>query len=310
LRTSRHAKALGLAALAVLLLAGSAARVQAAQVLALLSHEAPPYRAALEGFRAQVAGGSALTIREVVLDGDEAAARAALQTFVESKGALVLALGAVAVEAARARPEIPVVGALVLSEAQLQGANVTGVTLGVPADVQFQWVKRLLPKARRLGVLYNPDENGAAVAAAGGAASREGVELVPREVASPQALPASLASLERSADALWGLPDRVVFVPQTAKAILLFSFRNRIPLVGPSEAWVKAGALFALEPDYRDLGVQCGELARAILGGARAAGLPPALPRTAVLSVNRKTAAQMKVDLPEEVLRQARTVVE
>jgi len=310
LHTYRSRKAWGLIALALLLLAASSARAQPARVLALLSHDAPPYRAALEGFRAQVAGGGAPAIQEVVLAGDEAAARAALQTFADAKGALVLALGTAAVEAARARPDVPVVGALVLSEAQLRGGNVTGVTLGVPPDVQFQWVKRLLPKARRLGVLYNPEENRAAVAEAGKAAGREGVELVPREVAGPQALPAGLASLERSADALWGLPDRVVFVPQTAKAILLFSFRNRIPLVGPSEAWVKAGALFALEPDYRDLGAQCGELANAILGGAKTASLPPAPPRTAVLSVNKKTATQMKVDLPDEVLRQARTVIE
>jgi len=305
-----HRKFMGLTALAVLLLAGAAARAQAGQVLALLSHDAAPYRAALEGFRAQVAGGGAPSIQEVVLDGDEGKARAALQAFVTAKGALVLALGTVAVEAARAQREVPVVGALVLSEAQLRGGNVTGVTLGVPPDVQFQWVKRLLPKARRLGALFNPEENGDAVARAVQAATRGGLELIPREVHGPQEIPGSLASLERTSDALWGLPDRVVFVPQTAKAILLFSFRNRIPLVGPSEAWVKAGALFALEPDYRDLGAQCGELASTILGGAKPASLPPAPPRTAVLSVNKKTAAQMKVDLPDDVLRQARTVVE
>jgi putative ABC transport system substrate-binding protein len=300
----------GLIVLTLLLLASAAAQAQPARVLALLSHDAPPYRAALEGFRAQVARGAAPTIQEVVLDGDEAAARAALQTFVDGGGALVLALGTVAVEAARTRQEVSVVGGLVLSDSQLRGGNVTGVTLGVPPDVQFQWVKRLLPKARRLGVLYNPEENRAVVAGAGEAAAREGVELVSREVSGPQAIPAGLASLEQSADALWGLPDRVVFVPQAAKAILLFSFRNRIPLVGPSEAWVKAGALFALDPDYRDLGAQCGELASAILAGAKAASLPPTLPRTAVLSVNKKTATQMKVDLSPEILRLARTVVE
>lgn len=306
----RRRQVVGLTALAVLLLAGAAARAQPASVLALLSHDAPPYRTTLEGFRAQFSGSGAPAIQEVFLNGDEGKARTALQTFVNGKGALVLALGTVAVEAARAQREVPVVGSLVLSEAQLRGDNITGITLGVPPEVQFQWVKRLLPKARRLGALYNPAENGGAVAAAKAAAGRQGLEVVPCEVAGPQEIPAGLTSLERSAEALWGLPDRVVFVPQTAQAILLFSFRNRIPLVGPSEAWVKAGALFALEPDYRDLGAQCGELAVAILGGKKAASLPPAPPRTAVLSVNKKTAAQMKVDFPDEILRQARTVIQ
>ncbi|MCD6581287.1 MAG: hypothetical protein J7K90_05755 [Desulfuromusa sp.] len=51
----------------------------------------------------------------------------------------------------------------------------------------------------------------------------------------------------------------MVLNPKTAKNILLFSFRNKIPFIGLSNAWVKAGALYALERDYDDIGQQSAE---------------------------------------------------
>src|SRR4030067_1111588 len=57
------------------------------------------------------------------------------------------------------------------------------------------------------------------------------------------------------------LPDAVVHNPKAAKIILLFSYRHRIPFIGPSESWVKEGAFYALDRDYRDMGAQCGEMA-------------------------------------------------
>ena len=49
--------------------------------------------------------------------------------------------------------------------------------------------------------------------------------------------------------------------PQTAEPILLSTLKNKIPLVGLSSSWVKAGALYALDRDYVDIGLQSGELA-------------------------------------------------
>ncbi|MFO0732606.1 MAG: ABC transporter substrate binding protein [Nitrospiraceae bacterium] len=54
--------------------------------------------------------------------------------------------------------------------------------------------------------------------------------------------------------------------PHTAEPILLSTFRNKIPLAGLSTSWVKAGALYALDRDYLDIGSQCGEIAGKILG--------------------------------------------
>jgi putative ABC transport system substrate-binding protein len=62
------------------------------------------------------------------------------------------------------------------------------------------------------------------------------------------------------------------------KALLLFSFRHKLPLIGLSEAWVQAGALYALDWDYRELGAFCGRLALRQLPGARVATPTPPHP--------------------------------
>jgi putative ABC transport system substrate-binding protein len=95
---------------------------------------------------------------------------------------------------------------------------------------------------------------------------------------------------------------------QTAEAILLFSFRNRIPFTGLSNSWVKAGALYALDRDYLDIGAQCGEMAHRILSGAAPSALPPARPRKLTYAVNLRTAEHMKLEIPAALLKGAERV--
>lgn len=130
------------------------------------------------------------------------------------------------------------------------------------------------------------------------------------QIDRPQELPDALENLADRADALWGVTDPMVFNPETAKSLLLFSFRHQIPLIGHSTPWVKAGALYALDRDYSDIGVQCAEMASKILGGQAAGSLTPVPPRKVRYTLNRKTAEQMKLALPERTYRNAAEVVE
>jgi putative ABC transport system substrate-binding protein len=189
-------------------------------------------------------------------------------------------------------------------------ANVTGVALEFPVATELQWLRRFLPEHDRVGVLFNPEENRQKVERAAAVARDIGIEWVAQHVNTPQDLPGALKGLARRIDVLWGIPDSVVFSRKTAKAILLFSFRNRIPLVGLSGAWVKAGALYALERDYRDLGAQCGEMALQILAGEPVGSIPLALPRKVAYSLNEKTARHVKLKLPEDLVRGAKQVFE
>jgi putative ABC transport system substrate-binding protein len=195
---------------------------------------------------------------------------------------------------------------MVLRTSALGGArDATGIELEFPVAAQLSAIRASLPERTRVAVLFNPAENAERVKEAVSAATRIGLRLVPIEVRNPSGLPTALERVAREADVLWGLTDSVVLSPESAKGLLLFSFRNRIPLVGVSGNWVRAGALLGLERDYEDLGRQLAEMAVAILGGTEPRRIPATSPRKACAVVNVRTARQLDLELPEDVVRGA-----
>ena len=135
-----------------------------------------------------------------------------------------------------------------------------------------------------------------------------GLELSAEKVSSPREIPPALELLGRKVDVLWGIPDKLVFTQQTAKEILLFSFRNRIPFIGLSSSWVKAGALYALDWNYRNVGKECGDRAVAILQGNKADPYSPDAVKGIIYSLNLKAAERMKIAFPADILKEAMNV--
>jgi putative ABC transport system substrate-binding protein len=148
------------------------------------------------------------------------------------------------------------------------------------------------------------------VAQAEKVAAALGLDLHARRVDTPKDLPPSLDAFANEVRVLWGIPDAIVLTPETARSILVYAFKQRIAFVGLSASWVRAGAIYALDRDYQDIGVQCAELTLNILAGQHASALPAAPPRKVVYSINKRTAANLKIDIPPDVLRGASSVVE
>jgi putative ABC transport system substrate-binding protein len=280
------------------------------RITVLLSQDAPPYRQVVQGFQEQLKRSNPsaeLVIHVLAPDGD----RGLVSQVRSEEPTLVLALGSGAVQVARRIGTVPVVAGMVLRASDvLRGPQFTGVILEFPAEVEFRYLKRILPGQRRVAVMYNSAENQESVDGAALAAQSSGLELLARKVESSTDLPATLQSLTNQADVLWGLADTLVLTHETARTILLFSLQNRIPFVGLSAPWVKAGAVYALERDYVDVGRQCAELAVAILNGAPPASLVPVPPRKVLYLLNRHTAAELKLTLARDVLRGAEAVLD
>ena len=273
--------ALGRAAL--LLVAVVAATVvdatAAPRVLVLSSGDSPQSGAALAGLREAV---GATPLEEIAADGDAGARLKAAER--EGNDVALIALGQRA--AARAAREAPALATIDCMAAQA-GPAAQSVAAAVPADQQIFWLRRLLPGARYIAVLYDPARNTVYVESL--AASLRRADLNPLLVAvqSPAMLPAALVRLTGAVDAILAVPDATVYTPQTAKGLLLFSFHHKLPLIGSSESWVKAGALYALDWDYREVGAFCGRLAlRRLFGGSAATPEPPRLR----VVVNQRTA--------------------
>ncbi len=248
----------------------------------------------------------------VTLEDDDSTRQQRLEALQDNEVALVFALGSRATKLATKRfPTVSVVSSMVLSSAILQSLpNVTGVALEFPPATQLRWMRRLLPKADRIGILFDPALNQAWVDSARRVVEKEGLVLIPIPVKHARELPAGLKKLDRAADVLWAIPDKTVYSGKTLKQVLLSSFRSRIPVVGLSGAWVKAGAFYALDRDYQDLGRQNGVIAKKLLAGTAPGKVTPQTPSEAVYSLNLKTARHMKTTIGDEFLTGAVKVYE
>lgn len=279
-------------------------------VVVISSRDALPYQQIQAGFEQRMSElGEEVTYWRLPLDVDSKKAAGLLRWLEQEKPDLAFTLGTPAAKvAARALKDRPIVASMVLDD-EVFGAysNATGVLLSFPVESQLEVLRKICPDFRRIGLIYHSADNPLFTELTK-LASSYGVQLTDGRIEAPKDLPVVLRRLAKGVDAYWVLPDSVVSTPQAAKAILLSSFRNRIPVIGPSAPWVKAGALYALDWDYIELGSQSAEIAQQLLKGVAVGSISPAYPRSVRYALNLKTAKHMKMSIPATLVEEAKEV--
>ena len=254
--------------------------VCAYELLILQSSRAPAYDELLKGVRSV----RKFSERVIVLADY---AEVDLQRIVrEERPRVILALGEKAFEVARRIRQLPVVVLMAPGfRSHMPGhLAMTGVEVMPPAEQYLAMFQAM--KARRVGVVSNPARSGHLVRRAQHAASRYGVELVVREVASPREVSGQLAALVGTVDALWLLPDATAVARETVDAYFRFSMTRQVPVVAFSGAYLQAGAAVAIEADRHDTGRRGGDMAASLLDGENISDCPPVLPRRTVTGSN------------------------
>ena len=278
------------------------------RIVVLSGQDLKPYQEVLTGLQQSLAKqGLTLTVEIHGIQGNQAKAQNVLDDVKHHGAKLLVTMGNIATQAAvREITTIPILATMIVTADDIRSSpNATGVLLDFPIETQLQWLKRVLPNAGSVGILFNSKENQLKVETAVKAAKGVGLTLVPKSVETPRSLPDALDEVTRTADVLWGVPDSMVMTPQTAEPILLSTLKNKVPFIGLSASWVKAGALYALDRDYLDIGLQAGELAGKLLSGATTTALPPISPRKVTYVLNMKTAAAINLDLPQDLIKGA-----
>jgi putative ABC transport system substrate-binding protein len=187
------------------------------------------------------------------------------------------------------------------------GGNITGASLDIPPDIQFNYFKRVITNLRKIGVLYTA-ETANLIPPAKVLATAAGLELQAIEIKNEKELPVALDKLMQSVDALWSVADRNLFSPNMTKFILLSTLRNGKPLMGFSKNLVESGALFALDYDYKDIGRQAGQIVSEIISGRPPASIPVAVPGVLYFHYNEKTAKHINVTIPDDLAAVAKEV--
>jgi len=302
------------AIIAATALAAAAPSAAGARIVVVKSRALAAYDAAEQGFMSVVGSQAEGRTASYTLSGDAAAAGRLVSQIRSSPPDVVLALGT---EAARqvggALGSIPVVFAMVVDPVQSgvvsnlghPGGNMTGVMLAVPPSESLQALKRAVPQARRVGVIYDPAQSQRAVREMTDAARGLGLQVASRAVRSAAEVPRAAEELRGNIDALYAPVDGTVYSSQSAKFILLFALRSGIPVMGFSANLVEAGALLALYPDYVDVGRQAGHMALRILSGEAAGNIAVASPRKLLLAINLSVERTLGVTIPQSLRKTA-----
>lgn len=278
-----------------------------AEVCVILSADLPPYRQAFDGFRKAVQ-----ERKGMVRTDDHNLARkegeAIIQEISREKPSLVLAIGPEASKFAKERIRtIPVVFSMVLNPAPLAAPNVTGVSLEIPARTKLERIRRVLPDARRIGVIYSPASAPLFREIVQGARSL-GLQAVGKEIDSGKELHDAFDDLAPRIDLLLMVPDTKIYFPKSIEFVLREGLKHKVPVVGLASSYTRAGALVSFESDYADLGRQSGEIAVKIMDGEKPSRIEPSGPRRVKTSLNLVVAERLGIRIAPELVREMNDV--
>jgi putative ABC transport system substrate-binding protein len=241
--------------------------------------------------------------------------------LVEQKPDVIVGGGTrVAVAAKRATSSIPIVvaGAGDLVEAGLiksfmyPGGNVTGVARMSPDffGARLKLVRETLPKAGHVAALTNPRNPGHARALKDAELGAKSLGLVFQAVPARgvNELDGAIAAAAKGgADALFIMTD--AFFNSHAAQIARASTKSRIAAISDRSDFVEAGGLMSYGVNLPDLSRRAAQYVDQILKGAKPAELTLVQPTKFDLAVNIKTARQIGVVIPPEVIARAAKVI-
>jgi putative ABC transport system substrate-binding protein len=242
--------------------------------------------------------------------------------FVQQKVDLIIAPNNVAIQAAKkATSSIPIVmlssidpveAGYVKSFTQ-PGGNITGLT-SINRELsakRVELLRELLPKLSRIGVLWDADGPGPAIAFRKyeAAARAFKIEMRSLEVRGPKPDFEKTFEGAKKARVEALIVVRNPLISQYAEKVLELAIKNRLVSMTEEGQFVDAGGLISYGANLADLYRRAATYVDKILKGAKPADLPVEEPNELELMVNLKTAKKIGLTIPLNVLRRADRVI-
>jgi putative ABC transport system substrate-binding protein len=174
----------------------------------------------------------------------------------------------------------------------------------------LELLKETVPKLTRVRVLFNPaDPSSAGSLKETRAAARElGIQVQSLEVRSP-------SDFETAIKAPSGGRVNALIIVQNAlinahrARVVELAIKNRLPTMFGEAAHVESGGLMSYAPNSLDLFRRAATYLDKILKGAKPADLPVEQPTKFEFVINLKTAKQIGLTIPPNVLARADKVI-
>jgi putative ABC transport system substrate-binding protein len=233
---------------------------------------------------------------------------------------IVTSSGTAALAAKKATGSIPIVmttsadavtQGLVASLAR-PGGNVTGLT-NISNDLagkQLELLKESFPRISRVAELSCPASGGTVgdrrTSEMKAAAQDLKIQLQTVMVSGPEELDSALGAATRArADALFVHDCSVIPAAKTVELVA----KTKLPAIYPTSRFADAGGLMMYGPSGTDLSRRAATYVDKILKGAKPADLPVEQPIKFELVINLKTAKQIGLTIPPNVLARADKVI-
>ena len=193
------------------------------------------------------------------------------------------------------------------------GGNVTGITLlsGPLGGKRLELLKEAIPKLSRVAVLYDPTFRGVGPDVKeelSFSARALKLTIQPWEVRAADDFEKVFAALSKER------PDGLFvggggLMAANGKRIANFALKSRLPSVGSIREYVDASGLIYYGADVVDSYRRVAYFVDRILKGAKPADLPVEQPTKFELVINLKTAKQIGVTIPPELLARANRLI-
>ncbi len=213
------------------------------------------------------------------------------------------------------KSNIPVIFTAVTDPVAAELANADGTPVGeitgtsdkLPVKKQLEMIRKVLPEAKTIGILYTTSEVNSisTIAEYKQAAPEYGFTIEDVGISSIADVPLAADSLVSKVDCISNLTDNTVV--QSLSVVLDKANNAKIPVFGSEIEQVKNGCLATVGLDYVELGKQTGKMAASILKGEKKASeLNFEVIEEASFYGNTKVANDLGITLPQDLVDSAK----
>jgi putative ABC transport system substrate-binding protein len=305
----------------------SSAEAQQAKVYRVgVIYQGGPYKAVVDGLRDGLRQlgyeeGKQISLEIRDTKNDPKLVEEAARTFERERVNLIYAVTtSVATAVKNGTSQIPIVfsvGSDPVASGLVQsfgkpGGRLTGVQYSTTdlTGKRLEILKEILPKLSRVVTFYNPNNRMAmeAAALAREAARQFGVQLVERHATSVEELRQRLEGLKaREADAYFYISDAMV--TSEAQLVIDMATSKRLPTMFPEQSLVAMGGLASYGQNFHETGRLSAKYVQKIMTGAPPGDLRVEIVDKFELVINLKTAKQIGLTIPPNVLARADKVI-
>ncbi|NLK04049.1 MAG: ABC transporter substrate-binding protein [Clostridiales bacterium] len=185
------------------------------------------------------------------------------------------------------------------------GGNLSGTSDLTPVKLQIELIKKLIPTAETVGVLYSSSESNSKIQVemAIEAAEELNLKVVEATVSSTNDIEQVVQSLVGRVDVIYAPTDNTI--ASGMPTVAMVANPNGIPVICGEEGMVSKGGLATYGIDYYKLGWMTGKQAIKIIKGEASTATMPIeyLPDEEFsLTINEEVADQLGIEIPQDLL--------